>query len=320
MKNGKFVISLDFELHWGGVELWNLEEKKDYFATTRIGIPKILYLFEKYNIHCTWATVGFLFANNLLELQSFLPELRPSYSNASLYYYSLIEQDKIGIDENDDPFHFGALLINKILACKNQELASHTFCHYYCNEVGQNVEQFEADIYAAQKIAISKHNAALQSLVFPRNQFNKNYLDIAKKHGIQVFRSNPNVWFWKYNFGKLTSVFRAFDTLFSISRSLSYKESDLIIKNGIVELPASRFFRPYVQREKFIRTIKLNRILHEMTYAAKNNRVYHLWWHPHNFGDDLVKNLEDLEHILSHFKKLKTEYAFESVAMKDFIN
>lgn len=56
-----------------------------------------------------------------------------------------------------------------------------------------------------------------------------------------------------------------------------------------------------------------------MSYAAKNNRVYHLWWHPHNFGDGLVENLEDLERILSHFKKLKTEYGFESVAMKDFI-
>jgi hypothetical protein len=48
----------------------------------------------------------------------------------------------------------------------------------------KNVEQFEADIYAAQKIAISKHGITIAC--FSENQFNKKLFDIAKKHGIQV--------------------------------------------------------------------------------------------------------------------------------------
>jgi peptidoglycan/xylan/chitin deacetylase (PgdA/CDA1 family) len=319
MKNGKFVLSLDFELHWGGVELWDLEQRKDYFATTRIGIPKIIALFQKYDIHCTWATVGLLFAKDLAQLKSYIPELKPSYTNKSLFYYYLIEQNEIGTNELDDPFHYGFSLINTILESKNQELASHTFCHYYCNEEGQNVNQFEADIQAAQKIAMANFNVELKSLVFPRNQFNKDYLEVAKNQGIKVFRSNPNVWFWNTNFGKITSLFRALDTLLPISKSLTYKESDIVYKNGIVELPASRFFRPYVAKEKFIRKIKLNRILNEMTFAAKRNRIYHLWWHPHNFGDALAENLEDLATIVSHYKHLNAKYGFESKSMKDFI-
>lgn len=318
MNNGKFVISLDFELHWGGVELWNLEDKKDYFTTTRAGIPLILDLFTKYDIHCTWATVGFLFAKNRDQLKKFMPKDFPSYLNTDLNYYSLIEQNLIGYNEDDDPFHYAISLINKIVNTPNQELASHTFCHYYCNEEGQNVNQFEADIQAAQKIAKENFGITLKSLVFPRNQFNKEYLEVAKKNGIKVFRSNPNVWFWKNNYGKLSPLFRAMDTLFSISKSLSFKQNEIIRSDGIVEIPASRFFRPFTRKESFIRKVKLNRILNEMTFAAQHKRIYHLWWHPHNFGDALQENLEDLEIILAHYNDLNRNYGFASTSMGAF--
>lgn len=64
MRRGKLVISLDFELHWGGAEKWNLKEKEDYFKATRELIPDILKLFRDSSVHATWATVGFLFAKD----------------------------------------------------------------------------------------------------------------------------------------------------------------------------------------------------------------------------------------------------------------
>lgn len=319
MANGKFVISLDFELHWGGVELWDLSIKQNCFLNTRVAIPQMLQLFEKYQIHVTWATVGFLFAKNIQQVKEFSPSNKPTYLNDLLNYYNLINQNKLGSNEQDDPFHFGYSLIEKIIKTPYQELASHTFCHYYCNELGQNKIQFEQDCIAAQKIALHNFAKPLKSLVFPRNQFNKSYLEIAKKCGIQVFRSNPNVWFWQKNFGRLTPIFRAMDTLFSISRPLSFSENEIISENGIVQLPASRFFRPYIHKEKLIRKLKLNRILKEMTFAALNNRIYHLWWHPHNFGDAVKENLEDLEIILKHYSDLNLKLGFESRSIESFV-
>lgn len=320
MENGKFIISLDFELHWGGIEIWDLELKKEYFKTTRVAIPKMLALFSQYKIHCTWATVGFLFAKNRDQLKEFIPDEIPTYLNEDLNYYSLIKQDLIGFNEEDDPFHYATSLITKIIETPNQELASHTFCHYYCNEIGQNVHQFEADIQAAQKIAKENFGITLKSLVFPRNQFNKEYLEAARKNGIKVFRSNPNVWFWQKSYGKLSPVFRAMDSLVSISKALSFEQSEMVFLNGIVEIPASRFFRPYSLKERSVRKIKLNRILDEMTFAAHYNRIYHLWWHPHNFGDALQENLEDLEIILSHYNNLNLKYGFESKSMGEFFD
>jgi hypothetical protein len=57
-----------------------------------------------------------------------------------------------------------------------------------------------------------------------------------------------------------------------------------------------------------------------MTYAAQNNLVYHLWWHPHNFGVNLEQNISMLNEILAHYKYLSHMYNFESVTMNDLTN
>ncbi len=314
MENGKFIISLDFELHWGGVEIWEVEKKKKYFSDTVQIIPKLLKLFEEHSIKASWATVGFLFAKNKAQLVQFSPEQLPTYVRQDLSYYKIIEG--IGENETEDSFHYAPSLIKLILKTSGQELASHTFAHYYCNELGQTLEQFDADLKAAQAIARENFNITLKSLVFPRNQFNENYVDIARQNGFKVVRSNPNVWFWNSNYGKLTSLFRALDTLIPISRTLSFKK--VILNEGVLQLPASRFFRPYSSSEGLIQKLKLKRIKNEMTYAAKNKLNYHLWWHPHNFGNDPEKNLGQLLEIVKHFKSLEEKYNFTSANMIDF--
>jgi len=67
-------------------------------------------------------------------------------------------------------YHFADKLVTLIDKSKNQELATHTFSHYYCLEEGQTKESFYADLEAAKKIAKEK-NISLKSLVFPRNQY-----------------------------------------------------------------------------------------------------------------------------------------------------
>ncbi|MFT3795409.1 polysaccharide deacetylase family protein [Flavobacterium sp.] len=313
MANGTFIISLDFELHWGAAEKWDLNQKRDYFDATRQSIPNVLALFEQYNIHATWATVGFLFAKDKTQLLEFCPKKRPTYHNNVLSYYRLIDRGEVGENENDDPYHYAPSLIEKIVQTPNQELGTHTFAHYYCNEAGQTATQFAADLQAAQAIAKANFNTELRSLVFPRNQFNPDYLNVAKANGIQTVRTNPDVWFWN-NPTKFSAMARAFDTLLPISGTLTFDEKDLQ-KDSIVLQPASRFLRPYTEKEKWIQGLKMARIQSEMEYAAKHNRCYHLWWHPHNFGYSTPTNLAMLETILQHYQQLQTEFGFASASM-----
>jgi peptidoglycan/xylan/chitin deacetylase (PgdA/CDA1 family) len=313
MDKGNFIISLDFELHWGGVEKWDLQKKRKYFTDTLHFIPELLEIFNKNSIRSTWATVGFLFAYDKKQLLDFSPKLLPSYGRKELSSYNIFES--VGDNERVDLFHFAPKLIKDIINTPGQELASHTFSHYYCNEPGQTLEQFDADLKAAQAIAKENFGIILQSLVFPRNQFNKSYLQVARKNGIIAVRSNPNVWFWDTNYGKLTPIFRALDTLMPISKSVSF--SKIQEENGLFCVPASRFFRPYKHSEEKIQKLKLSRIKGEMSHAAKKNKNYHLWWHPHNSGEDVENNKKQLLEIIAHYKFLKEKYNFSSANMLD---
>lgn len=307
---GKFIISLDFELHWGIADVCDLESKKDYFDATRESIPKVLALFEKYSIHATWATVGFLFAENKAQLLEFSPLNKPSYANAILNNYNLFAHE-LGNDESDDPYHYAPSLIRKIIATPNQELATHTFSHYYCNEPGQTKEQFDADLKAAQKLAQQNFGKQLQSLVFPRNQFNLDYIAVAKANGIKVVRSNPDKWFWKGDTTPMRLA-RSVDTLFPVGNPATH---GMKMENDVLLLPATRFLRPYTSNEKPLQWLKFRRIKSEMKFAAKHNLDYHLWWHPHNFGYSTEENLAYLEEILQYYMKLNHQYNFTSVSM-----
>ena len=53
-------------------------------------VKRILELFDKYDIHTTWATVGFLFASDIEELKVLSPEQKPSYYNTKLNPYKYI--------------------------------------------------------------------------------------------------------------------------------------------------------------------------------------------------------------------------------------
>jgi peptidoglycan/xylan/chitin deacetylase (PgdA/CDA1 family) len=190
-----FTISLDFELHWGGFEKWPIDNYKQYFVNTRDVIPKMLKLFEQYGVHVTWAGVGMLFHSDRESLLNNTPRVLPTYVDKDLSAYNYIKRIGIGSTEMDDPFHFAASLVKRIIDTPNQELGSHTFAHYYCNEAGQTVDQFKADLRAAQ-MAAAPFGHKLRSLVFPRNQFNEEYLKACYEEGFRVVRDNPRDWFW----------------------------------------------------------------------------------------------------------------------------
>ena len=62
--SGTLIVSLDFELFWGMLDVCPLEEYEDHVLGGRQAIPRMLRLFREHDIHATWAAVGFLFAEN----------------------------------------------------------------------------------------------------------------------------------------------------------------------------------------------------------------------------------------------------------------
>ena len=316
MNTGNFVISLDFEIYWGVRDVLRLDQYKNHLLGVRQVIPGLLQLFARYDIHATFATVGFLFFNDKEELMQGLPPLKPGYLDKHLSPYEG-HFDEVGKNESEDPFHYAPTLINMIKE-SGQEIGCQTFSHYYCLESGQTVEEFKEDINAAKRIA-AKWGIELKSFVFPRNQYNEDYLNVCLESGISSFRGNETSWLYKAKNGESETALRRGIRLMDAYVNLSghhCSDSAKLRLSGLCNIPASRFLRPYSKRLSFLETLRLKRIANSMTFAAKHKLTYHLWWHPHNFGINLQQNLAFLEKILNHYQELSKKYGFRSVSMQ----
>ncbi len=106
---GAFVISLDFELHWGVRDRRTVADYKDNLLGARNVVPRLLDLFSRYKVHATWATVGFLFFDSREALISGCPRRQPQYSLPKLSPYLNLEE--IGPNEEHDCYHFAPSLI-----------------------------------------------------------------------------------------------------------------------------------------------------------------------------------------------------------------
>ncbi|MFC5269351.1 polysaccharide deacetylase family protein [Adhaeribacter terreus] len=314
---GIFVISLDFELFWGVRDVHTFESYGENILAVRKVVPALLQLFTEFDIHVTWSTVGFLFFRTKEELLRGVPEIRPDYTNPVLSPYA--DLVNIGKDENADAYHFGSSLIEQIKRTPHQEIGTHTFSHYYCLEDGQTRESFRADLQAAIKVA-GQQEIRIESLVFPRNQYNRQYLDICAELGITCFRGNEEAWFYREgNAGSQTSLKRGarlLDAYLNVSGDNCYSLEE-IARTYPYNIPASRFFRPYSEQLKFLEPLKVSRIKAGLTAAAKEKQVYHLWWHPHNFGKNLEENIEQLRQVLVHYKNLQQQYGIASFTMAE---
>ena len=313
--NGKFVISLDFELFWGVRDLLTIDGYGEHIVGVRKAIPAMLSLFSKYNVSVTFSTVGFLFARDRDELKKYLPQLKPTYRQQNLSPYESIGQ--IGFDEFDDPYHFGHSLLSMIADNKQHEIGSHTFSHYYCLEPGQDLAQFEADLQAAVNIATLKQ-VQVRSLVFPRNQFNAGYLEACRRNGIVAYRGNPDSGLYAARDGQSETAarrgLRLLDAYLNISGHNCHSP-EYILASVIPNIAASRFLRPFSKRLAFADGLRLRRITSAMSHAASENKLFHLWWHPHNFGKDLEQNIGFLEKILQHYSILHNQSGFQSQTM-----
>lgn len=305
---GTLIVSLDFELFWGMLDVCPLEKYRDNVLGGRKAIPETLALFQKYGIHATWATVGFQFAENPEELKTFFPDLRPTYRDQRLDGYAYLETVK----KEDYPCFFAPEMIRKIADAPGQEIGSHSFCHYYCREEGQTPEQFAADMTAARKIGKAK-GYDLKSVVLPRNQCEPEYTQVLRETGYTAYRDEENDWIHeKIKIRPLQRILRLADVYLPLTGQGGY-----IPKNemGICNVTGSRMYKPIFAPLAFAEGLKMRRIKRQMLHAAKNGLTFHLWWHPHNIGVRTEEHLDQLEEIFRYYLELKEQYGMQSLNM-----
>lgn len=282
----------------------------------RQAIPKLLALFETYEVHATWATVGFLFAKTRAEIDKYAPENKPSYLNCKMSPYGHL--NSIGEDERQDPLHYANSLIDTIVATPGQEIATHTFSHFNCLADGQTENEFRADLNAALELGRSQSHA-LHSLVFPRDQVN--YLATCRDLGIVAFRgtdltwTHPNSARWYRAFRR---TIRLVDSFVNLAGHHTYPlpPSDA---GPPYNLASSRFLRPVTNANSPLASLARRRIASSMRHAADTGQIFHLWWHPHNFGKNTEQNLRHLGKIFEQYVKLRDQYGMRSMNMNEVV-
>jgi hypothetical protein len=96
---------------------------------------------------------------------------------------------------------------------------------------------------------------------------------------------------------------------------------------GLSKLPttpyesrASRYFRPYTPSLAVLAGRALRRIKDGMDLAAQTGRVYHIWFHPEDFGCYPNENLALFSEVIEHFRQLREEYGMSSLSMTGLVD
>ena len=314
---GALVISLDFELHWGVRDHVTRDDVMfGRLPHARQAVRDMLNVFTGRQIRATWATVGFLFASTRDELDAFLPEERPVYRRCELDPYV----ETIGVDEERDPEHLAGSLVQLISGGEGQEVGSHTFSHYYCLEAGQNEAAFRADLAAAQAIAL-RHGLELTSLVLPRNQWNPAYAGAVLDLGFRCIRGPQRAWGHRpHRAGKASMLHRGArlaDAYIGVSPPPTTGWNEVLLSSGLCDVPASAFLRPYDPARKRLEPLRVARLRSGLRRAAQEGRIFHLWWHPHNFSQHQAENFALLEQVLDEFDRLAVVEGMQSLTMGD---
>lgn len=311
--NNGFYISLDFEFYWGrdsGYDYTQADMQK--YARVHEAVIGMLRLFEKYHISATWATVGLTCIDSPEELEAYKPELvvDSSYPYADNYR----RFSKIWNAGDHGKWVNSGDLINQILQTPNQELASHTFAHIFCNELGVDNEIIRQDVQASKKLFWDKYKVDIQSLVFPYNQIPKMDgldLDIAYTR-----TDNPNEIYRNHQIASYRKPIKRAKRM--IDRYIDLTGTNFVSveeRANYYSIPESRFLPPSISKPFGGQIVK--RVKSDMKLAAENGKSYHLWWHPHNFTHDIVGCLGRLEEILIYYITLRDQYGMLSLQMKE---
>lgn len=315
-QNGILLISLDFEMFWGIADISDYREKKTLIENVYKVVPRILELFEKYGIHATWATVGALMCETKKEFFDAIPTPFAPQTERLLLKLGLVnDQSPMSCP---DTMLFAPQLVEMVSSTIGQEIGTHTFSHFYCDDSSSDPTQFAAELKAAATISNTK-GYGFCSAVFPRNQVSEPYTKEIDKSTIKCYRGVERGWIAKLKkkWEPLGVLFWYIDNYIPLQRTCSYKPSEAIQGEKAINLYNSRFFKPFRPKYKYAETLKIWRYKREMKHAAKNGEIYHIYWHPHNFAENSDINFEQIDKLLSFYTLLRDEYGMKTMNMRE---
>lgn len=253
LQKGVVVFSADIELSWGWRYEKNIREYLEKGQRERKNLPRILEMFEFYDIPVTWATLGHLFLHDCVRGENNLPHSdmpRPQYFTNKFWHFrhgDWYDHDPCSSVEHA-PEWYAPDLIQKILQSKiKHEVACHSFSHADFSDENCSVDLADAEIKKCMQLA-QNFGVKLESMVFPGNLAGN----------FKVLKENDFICYRKR-------------TEFEI-------DTPFMDKNGLIAIPFSINLDrdPYGWSKDF----HLYMTKKYVQSAKKNKLICHFWFHP----------------------------------------
>ena len=303
---GAFVLSLDLQLYWGLHHRRPLDHRcRQLLLRTRRAVPRLLKLLERFDVRATWAPLGLVICRTKDEVLENLPARLPAYGDLKLSPFTQIPS--IGEDEGEDPYHFGASLVEAVADHPGQELAAHTFCIFRGREDGAGDTEFEADLRA--NLALTRQRGwIVRSLVMPDDHLSPEQLRIAQALGLTTYRCPPPVWPYKFETQAQPAPARHL-----LRRIVGVADRVLPLTGtrcvaGLpdqftspVAVPTTRRLWPVPPGSRAIDALQRRRLFAELDAAAHRGQIFHLFSPLRDFGRRSERQLALLERLLLRF-------------------
>ena len=288
LEKGVINISLDVEGAWGWLPFENRHTYLDMCKKSQIIIPRLLKLFEKYNIKVNLAICGAYSLTNKNDIKTYLEDNR---------FYRPTNDDYLLKDQEEAFFYPNIFeIINK--STINHEISSHTFSHIYHSRIKDNVKSrllFFEDLKKNNSLLGKKSKNTINSFVYPKNE--TGHLDVLKDLGLNVFRGNV-----------LETAYSYLDSLKRLSPIYNEPMGYKIYSNDILGIQSSQYFCLPKSKLKtlILKKTLISRTINGIEKAIVDKNVFSVWFHPYDFGYKTESNFELLEELLKRIDILRT--------------
>ena len=313
LERGAMVVSLDFELIWGTIDLFGAGRFRHAVEVERaMVVDRLLDLFVRHDIAATWCIVGHLFLERCEAVAGVAhPDIvRPRHDWVDGDW---LAHDPCG-SEASHPLHYGRSLVRRIQACPvRQEIGSHSFSHVVFGDTGCSRAAADSDLAACRRHA-EELDVTLRSFAFPRNRVG--HLDVVAEHGFTSYRAPEPAWYDRPRVPEAAR--RAGHLLKVLSAWRPPVTTPSRTAGGLCRLPASMMYFPMHGRRRWIpASLRVRRALRGLADAAAQRKVFHMWFHPTNMADEADAMFAGLDRILSAAADLRRRGELDVLTMEE---
>jgi peptidoglycan/xylan/chitin deacetylase (PgdA/CDA1 family) len=311
---GVFTISLDFELIWGTFDLFGPERFRKVCAAERTVVLRLLELFCEFEVPATWCILGHLFLDRCAASSGRKhPEIvRPNHQWCPRDWF---DHDPCS-DEASAPTFFGRSLVEKIRDCPvPQEVGSHGFSHIVLGDPGCSPATAESEIAACVRLA-RETGLEVTTFAFPRNRIG--HLDVLRRFGFECYRGPEPTWYEQSpHRGVLERLAHLWDVLTAATPPVVLPQRT---SSGLWNIPGSMIYFPIHGFRRFVPVAwRVLRARRGLDAAARQKKIFHLWFHPTNLVDRTGAMLAGLRNILDHASALRASGQLDFLSMGSLV-